>query len=124
MCAASVGGNNNPNGRKGKNQSYPDNVDSESITATRRGVSADYLMARLIAAGVDVVAEIGPGKQFESVAAAARHYGITKERQRYEVSPSVNISNAAARIVEVLGTDKAAELVAAMTFILATNDSN
>ena len=79
-------------------------------------------MARLIAAGVDVVAEVGPGKRFPSVAAAARHYGITKERARYEVSPAVSIDNAAARIVEVLGTDKAAELVTAISSLLTAND--
>lgn len=115
--------------RIGKNQhtkskAYPDKDCSHSVTATRYGTSADYLMARLIAAGVDVVAEIGPSKQFESVAAAARHYRITKERQRYEVNPDVNVGNAAARIVEVLGTDKAAELVAAMTLIITTDGSN
>ena len=115
--------NNNPSGKNQHNRSSdPDHLSSQR--GARGSTSADYLMARLIAAGVDVVAEIGPGKQFESVAAAARHYGITKERQRYEVSPSVNVGNAAARIVEVLGADKAAELVAAMTLIITTNGSN
>mgnify|MGYP001416057708 CR=1 FL=1 len=111
------------NSNASKNKPDPDQVCSQG-EIRRYGTSADYLMARLIAAGVDVVSEIGPGKQFDSVAAAARHYGITKERQRYEVSPSVNVGNAAARIVEVLGTDKAADLVAAMTLILTTNGSN
>ena len=113
----------NGNSNASKNKPDPDKDCSGSAQFGRRyGTSADYLMARLIAAGVDVVAEIGPGKQFESVAAAARHYGITKERQRYEVSPSVNVGNAAARIVEVLGADKAAELVAAMTLLLTSNE--
>ena len=72
-------------------------------------------MAQLIDKGVDVLAEIGPGKQFKTAAEAARHYGITKPRSRYEISPSVNLDNAALRIIEVLGTDNAAELVAHLT---------
>jgi hypothetical protein len=113
----------NGNNQHTKSKGYPDNHSSDQRDA-RRGTSADYLMARLMAAGIDVVAEIGPGKRFETATAAARHYGITKERPRYEVNPSVNVSKAAARIVEVLGTEKAAELVAAMTLILTTNGSD
>jgi len=81
----------------------------------RRGNSADYLMAQLAHIGVDCQAEIGEGKRFASAAEAARHYGITKPRSRYEISPSVNLDNAAQRIIEVLGADKAAELVAHLT---------
>jgi len=111
------GGNNNPAGRKGKNQSYPDNVDSQSDA--RRGTSADYLMTRLAHMGVDCQAEIGDGKRFATPTEAARHYGILKTRNRYEVSPSVNLDNAAQRIIEVLGQDKAAELVTRLTHHLA-----
>lgn len=77
--------------------------------------NVDVLMARLRSMGVDVLAEIGAGKQFKTAAEAARHYGITKPRSRYEISPSVNLDNAAQRIIEVLGSDKAAELVAHLT---------
>jgi hypothetical protein len=77
--------------------------------------NVDVLMARLRSMGVDVLAEIGEGKRFASAAEAARHYGITKPRSRYEISPSVNLDNAAQRIIEVLGADKAAELVAHLT---------
>jgi hypothetical protein len=122
VAVASPGGNNNPNGRKGKNQSYPDNVDS-SRPDRQRGTSADYLMAQLIAkVGPQVQEEIGPGRQFASVMAAAVHYGITKRRVRYEVTPDCSTGNAAARIVEVLGPAKAAELVTALTIQLTGTD--
>lgn len=120
VAVASPGGNNNPNGRKGKNQCYPDNVDLRPDR--HRGTSADYLMAQLIAkVGTDVVEQIGPGRQFPSVMAAAVHYGIAKRRVRYEVTPDCNTGNAAARILEVLGPDKAAELVTALTLQLTVN---
>jgi len=120
VAVASPGGNNNPNGRKGKNQRYPDNGDSRPDR--QRGTSADYLMAQLIAkVGTDVVEQIGPGRQFPSVMAAAVHYGIAKRRVRYEVTPDCNTGNAAARILEVLGPDKAAELVTALTLQLTVN---
>lgn len=107
-------GNPNRDPRTGRlTNGYPGNDRSQSDA--RRGNSTDYLMAQLIDKGVDVLAEIGPGKQFKTAAEAARHYGITKPRSRYEVSPSVNLDNAAQRIIEVLGADKAAELVAHLT---------
>lgn len=110
---------NNPTGRNQHNRSgYPDNLASDR-SDRQRGTSADYLMAQLIAkVGTDVVEQIGPGREFPSVMAAAVHYGITKRRVRYEVTPDCNTSNAAARIVEVLGADKAAELVTALTLQL------
>lgn len=123
VAVASPGGNNNPNGRKGKNQPDPDKGDS-SRSGRQYGTSADYLMAQLIAkVGTDVVEQIGPGRQFASVMAAAIHYGISKRRVRYEVTPDCNTGNAAARIVEVLGPSKTAELVTALTIQLTgTND--
>lgn len=110
---------NNPTGRNQHSRSsYPDNLTSDR-SDRQRGTSADYLMAQLIAKiGPHVQEEIGPGRQFTSVMAAAVHYGIAKRRVRYEVTPDCNTSNAAARIVEVLGTDKTAELVTALTLQL------
>ena len=103
-----------------KRNSYPGNSSSQSDRY--RGNSADYLMAQLIAkVGTDVVEQIGPGRQFPSVMAAAVHYGIAKRRVRYEVTPDCNTGNAAARILEVLGPDKAAELVTALTLQLTVN---
>jgi len=93
-------------------------------SARQYGTSADYLMAQLIAKiGPHVQEEIGPGRQFASVMAAAVHYGIAKRRVRYEVTPDCSTGNAAARIVEVLGPDKAAELVTALTLQLTINDN-
>ena len=107
--------NNNPSGRN-----QHDSSSAPGHATNPRGQNnVDYLMARLIDMGVDVTAEIGAGKQFKTAAEAARHYGITKPRSRYEISPSVNLDNAALRIIEVLGTDNAAELVTHLTNRLA-----
>ena len=100
----------------------PDPGTDRTQSDRRYGNSADYLMAQLIAkVGTDVVEQIGPGRQFPSVMAAAVHYGIAKRRVRYEVTPDCNTGNAAARILEVLGPDKAAELVTALTLQLTIN---
>lgn len=122
VAVASPGGNNNPTGKNQHGgQSYPDNGD-RSRSDRQRGTSADYLMAQLIAkVGTDVVEQIGPGREFSSVMAAAVHYNIAKRRVRYEVTPDCNTGNAAARIVEVLGPDKAAELVTAITLQLTVS---
>ena len=102
------------NGNASKNNPYPDK-DCSSRSGRQYGTSADYLMAQLIArVGTDVVERIGPGRDFPSVMAAAVHYGIAKRRLRYEVTPDCNTSNAAARIVEVLGNEKATELITAI----------
>lgn len=114
---SSHGGARPDSGPKAKGSSYPGNLNDQSDR--RRGNSADYLMAQLIAkVGPHVQEEIGPGREFPSVMAAAVHYGIAKRRVRYEVTPDCNTSNAAARIAEVLGADKTAELVTALTLQL------
>ena len=101
-------------GKRGQpKKSVPEHLTSQR--GTRGSTNADYLMARLAHLGVDCQDEIGPDKQFKSAAEAARHYGITKPRSRYEVSPSVNLTHAAQRIIEVLGKDNAAELVTQLT---------
>lgn len=112
------GGARPGSGPKSKGSSYPGNLNDDQ-SERRRGNSADYLMAQLIAkVGTDVVEQIGPGREFASVMAAAVHYGVAKRRVRYEITPDANTNNAAARIVEVLGPDKAAELVTAITLHL------
>jgi hypothetical protein len=74
-----------------------------------------YLMARLQRVDPDIAGKIGPGKEYRSINHAAQELGIVARRQRYELNPDVGIPNAAARIVEVLGKAKAAELVAALS---------
>lgn len=103
-------------GRKSGNQGYPGDLDSRDPQARRmRGNGTGYLMARLQRVDPDIAGKIGPGKQYRSINHAAQELGIVARRQRYELNPDVGIPNAAARIVEVLGPDKAAELVAAIT---------
>ena len=112
VAVASPGGNGSNQHTKSK--SYPGN-DCSDQASRRRGNKSDYLMARLVAeVGTGVIEEIGPGRKFTSVMAAAVHYGIAKRRVRYEVTPDCNTSNAATRIVEVLGNEKATELITAI----------
>jgi len=114
VAVGKPGGSNNPNGCKGNNQPYPGKIDSQSDR--RFGNSADYLMARLIAeVGAEVVEQIGPGRQFESVMAAAVHYGIAKRRVRYEVTPDAKPINVAGKLIEVLGPEGAAAVAAYIT---------
>lgn len=95
---------------------YPDNGSSGSTPqAARRGTSTSYLMARLLRADPDVATKIGKGKPYRSINHAAQELGIVAPRQRYEVNPEVDVEHAADRIFHVLGQDKAAELVIALT---------
>jgi hypothetical protein len=106
------GGGNGNNQHSNRN---PDNGCSQR-SDRQRGTSADYLMARLIAeVGAEVVEQIGPGRQFESVMAAAVHYGIAKRRVRYEVTPDAKPINVAGKLIEVLGPEGAAAVAAAIT---------
>jgi hypothetical protein len=79
-----------------------------------------YLMARLQGLDPEIAGKIGKGKPYRSINHAAQELGIVARRQRYEVNPEVDVDNAAERIVAVLGCDKAAELVAALTQRLTT----
>lgn len=78
-----------------------------------------YLMARLQRLDPEVASKIGRGKPYRSINHAAQELGIVARRQRYEVNPEVDVENAADRILTVLGADKAAGLVAALTQRLA-----
>jgi hypothetical protein len=101
-------------------QGYPDN--HENPEAARRGTSVGYLMGRLLQIDPDIQDKIGKGKQFRSINAAAQALGVMPKRQRYELNPEVNTSNAAARIVDILGPAKAAELVTAITLQLTQSN--
>jgi hypothetical protein len=87
------------------------------------GNDAGYLMARLQRLDPEIASKIGKGKPYRSINHAAQELGIVARRQRYELNPEVDVKNAADRIVHVLGTDKAAELAAALTQRL-TNNAN
>jgi hypothetical protein len=88
----------------------------------RYGTSVGYLMGRLLKIDPDIQDKIGKGKQFRSINAAAQALGVMPKRQRYELNPEVNTSNAAARIVDILGPAKAAELVTAITLQLTQSN--
>jgi hypothetical protein len=100
---------------RGNKTSYPDNGFSDPQAKRMRGTDTGYLMARLQRVDPDIAGKIGPGKEYRSINHAAQELGIVARRQRYELNPDVGIPNAAARIVEVLGKAKAAELVAALS---------
>ena len=92
---------------------YPGN-EVKPIQA-RQGNNTGYLMARLQRVDPDIAGKIGRGKPYRSINHAAQELGIVARRQRYELNPEVDVSNAADRIVAVLGADKTAELIAALT---------
>jgi hypothetical protein len=85
------------------------------------GNDAGYLMTRLQRVDPEVASKIGKGKLYRSINHAAQELGIVARRQRYEVNPEVDVENAADRIVAVLGADKTAELVAALSQRLANS---
>lgn len=99
---------------------YPDNEVKDPQSQRMRGNDTGYLMARLQRIDPDVASKIGKGKPYRSINHAAQELGVVARRQRYEVNPEVDVDNAADRIVAVLGADKAAELVAALTQRIAT----
>jgi hypothetical protein len=101
-------------------QSYPDKSDTSQ--AARHGTSVGYLMGRLLKIDPDIQDRIGKGLEFASINAAAQALGVVPKRQRYELNPEVNTSNAAARIVDILGPAKAAELVTAITLQLTQSN--
>lgn len=104
------------NGRpKGTKNRDPDNSFLGPQAQRMRGTDTGYLMARLQRMDPEVASKIGKGKPYRSINHAAQELGIVARRQRYEVNPEVDIENAADRIVAVLGANKSAELVAALT---------
>lgn len=107
-------GRGNPSGtnqhtRKG----YPDNH-SDPQAQRMRGTDTGYLMARLQRIDPGIADKIGKGKPYRSINHAAQELGILARRQRYELNPEVDIEHAAEKIVKILGSDKAAELVTAI----------
>lgn len=99
---------------------YPDDDFSDPQGRRMRGTNTGYLMARLQRLDPEVASKIGKGKPYRSINHAAQELGIVARRQRYEVNPEVDVENAADRILTVLGADKAAELVAAISHRLTT----
>lgn len=89
-----------------------------------RGNNAGYLMSRLMRIDPDIQDKIGKGLEYPSINAASQALGVVPKRQRYELNPEVNTGNAAARIVDILGPAKAAELTTAITLLLTSNGSN
>ena len=81
-------------------------------------------MSRMMQIDPDIQDKIGKGLKYPSINAAAQALGVMPKRQRYELNPEVNTGNAAARIVDILGPAKAAELTTAITLILTNNDNN
>jgi hypothetical protein len=112
-----------PNGRpKGSKNFDPDKSFSSSQGKRINGTSVGYLMGRLLKIDPNIQDRIGKGLEFASINAAAQALGVMPKRQRYELNPEVNTSNAAARIVDILGPAKAAELVTAITLQLTQSN--
>jgi len=100
-------------GKRAKGQGAPGHL------GNRGSNNVGYLMGRLLQKDADIADKIGKGKQFRSINAAAQHHGLISKRKRYEVNPDVNLNNAANRLVEVLGSEKAGALAVKLTRLLA-----
>lgn len=87
-------------------QAYPDKLEK------RHGTNSGYLMGRLLQKDPGIADKIGKGKDYASINAAAQALGLISVRNRYELNADSNLSNAATRIVDVLGAEKAATLLA------------
>ncbi len=87
-------------------QAYPDELEK------RHGTNSGYLMGRLLQKDPGIADKIGKGKDYASINAAAQALGLIAARNRYELNADSNLSNAATRIVDVLGAEKAATLLA------------
>lgn len=106
-------------GTKGGRPKGSNNRDPGHSKYARGSNSVGYLMGRLLQKDPGIADKIGKGKEFRSISAAAQHHGLIAKRRRYEVSPEVNLGNAANRLIEVLGREKAAELTAKLTHFLS-----
>lgn len=106
-------------------QAVPEQLEVERISSAKWSGSTNtgYLMARLQRVDPDVAGKIGKGKPYRSINHAAQELGIVARRQRYEVNPEVDVDHAADRILHVLGKDKAAELITALTSRLTASPS-
>jgi hypothetical protein len=86
-----------------------DNPDIVRVNASEGGNSAAYLAARLKKAGRDdLLEQIGPGKEYRSVRAAAIEAGIVKDVPTVRLTD--DLSQVAAKLVGKLGKQKAVEL--------------
>lgn len=90
-----------------KKQGYPGNLEKP-----RRGNRTGYLMGQLLRKDASIADKIGKDKEYPSIHAAAQALGLISVRNRYELNADSNLSNAATRIVDVLGAEKAATLLA------------
>ena len=86
-------------------QAYPGKLEK------RHGFNNGYLMGRLLRKDPNIADKIGKGKDYASINAAAQALGLIAARNRYELNADSNLSNAATRIVDVLGAKKAATLL-------------
>ena len=89
---------------------YPDK--GLVMQKARHGTNVGYLMGRLLRKDPNIADKIGKGKDYASINAAAQALGLIAARNRYELNADSNLSNAATRIVDVLGAEKAATLLA------------
>lgn len=110
------------NGRPPKKGNLvPEQGFRDAQSARMGSTNTGYLMARLQRVDPDIAGKIGPGKEYRSINHAAQELGIVARRQRYELNPEVDVEHAAQKIVKILGTDKAAELVSAITQRITEN---
>jgi len=84
----------------------------ETPSGGQRGNSKDYLISRLKQIDPSLITEIGKGKRFASLAAAAVYAGIIKLKQRLEIRE--NPEEMAKQILSKCGKDYAKALAIAL----------
>lgn len=91
------------------------NCDNVTITdtpkTTERGNSREYLQRRLKAAAPELLDEIGEGKRFRSVRAAAIEAGIVPQVKTIRISEKTDPQDLAGALVEKLDPDYLKEVV-------------
>jgi len=101
------------------------NSDNITIThtpkTTERGTSREYLQRRLKSVAPDMLDEVGDGKRFKSVRAAAIEAGILPQSKTFRVTGSTDPQDFALKLHNDLDRDFVVALTAALTELIAGN---
>jgi len=110
-----------------KVEANAETTNSDNITisctpkTTERGTSKEYLQRRLKSVAPDMLDEVGDGKRFKSVRAAAIEAGILPQSKTFRVTGSTDPQDFALKLHNDLDRDFVVALTAALTELIAGN---
>jgi DNA-binding XRE family transcriptional regulator len=110
-----------------KVEANAETTNSDNITigctpkTTERGTSREYLQRRLKSVAPDLLDEVGDGKRFKSVRAAAIEAGILPQSKTFRVTCSTDPQDFALKLHNDLDRDFVVALTAALTELIAGN---